>query len=197
MFFKDNMTLLAECAVADLGRNTETLVKESRIISSYDAIEEAAEEIVYAAEMVPVTRVGNDLLTEMQYIAPYMQNNEITSVAEALNNIARANGLPDKSVGLLVESQECVTRMISEALKKGKSTGDAMLAKVKKGESLIDKLKTKGFTVKKKKSASTKKPKSVKNEEGTNTGSQAPGENISDTRADGQDNPVSNTALGV
>jgi hypothetical protein len=186
MLFKDPITLLAECAAADIGRSTETAVTESQIISTYASIEEASEEVIYAPEMVPVVKVGNDFLTEMQYLAPYIQNNGISSVAEALDNIAEANNLPPKSVGLLVESQECVTKMIDEALDKSKVAGSKVLGKIKKGEGLIDKLTKGGYKVKKKKSVKEGKgcdncPKSSKNEEGVDTGSQAPGENVDDT----------------
>jgi hypothetical protein len=194
MFFKDSLSLLAECAAIDLSANTEMAVNESQIISAYSSIEEASEEVVYAPEMVPVVRVGNDLLTEMQYLAPYIQNNDISSVAEALDNIAEANNLPPKSIGLLVESQECVTDMIDQAIAKSDNAGKKMLGKVKKGEGLIEKLKKKGFTVKKKKRKKSVKEgcgdsknecgdrrKSAKNEEGTNSGTDAPGDAVDDT----------------
>lgn len=186
MFFSDNVSLLAECAANDLSANTEMAVSESQVISAYSTIEEASEEISYGPEMVPVIKVGNDFLTEMQFLAPYIQNNGITSVAEALDNIAEANNLPEKSVGLLVESQGCVCDMIDQAIAKSTGAGKKMVEKVKKGESLIEKLKNKGYKVKKKKSVKESKcgkdcGKSGKNEEGVNSGSQAPGENVDDT----------------
>lgn len=150
MFFKDPITLLAECAEADLNYNLETTIEESKIISAYDKIEELEEEVNYAAEFVPVMKIADNYYTEMQYLAPYMQNNDIRNVAEALNNIAEANNLAPKEVGLIVESQDCVTDKINEALGK-KNT--KFLGKVKKGEDLVSKLKSNGFKVKKKKSS--------------------------------------------
>lgn len=152
MFFKDSLTLLSEVAAADLGRDTEFRINESTIINNYEEIEEVNEEVVYGPQMVPVLNIGGDLLTEMQYLAPYFMNNPIETVEEALDDIAAANNLPPKSVGLLVESQECVTDMIDQAIAKSKGAGSNMLKKVAKGESLVDRLKKNGYKVKKKKS---------------------------------------------
>jgi hypothetical protein len=75
--------------------------------------------------------------------------------------------------------------MIDESLDKSKVAGSKMLGKIKKGEGLIDKLTKGGYKVKKKKSVKEGKAcegcKSSKNEEGVDTGSQAPGENVDDT----------------
>ena len=154
MLFKDPITLLAECADYDLNANIELSIDEAQLLSAYSNIEEVTEEVHYAPEMVPVINIAGEYYTEMQYIAPYMQANKINSVAEALNNIARANSLDEQAVGLLIESQECVTDKINEALGK-KNT--KFLGKVKKGEELAEKLKKNGFNVKKKKSCSKNK----------------------------------------
>ena len=95
-------------------------------------------------------KIDGEFYTEMQYIAPYMQNNDIANIAEALDNIAYANNLNKHAVGLIVESQECVTSKIKEALA---NKNFKFLGKVKKGEDLASRLKSNGFKVKKKKSS--------------------------------------------
>ena len=81
-----------------------------------------------------------------------MTSNGITSVAEALNNVAQVNGLQEKAVGLLIESDDQVKSMINKAAKKGSKAKERALDKVKKATKLPEKLKKEGFSVKKKKS---------------------------------------------
>lgn len=40
MFFKDPLSLLAECAASDMGGKTETAIKESQVRSGWESIEE-------------------------------------------------------------------------------------------------------------------------------------------------------------
>ena len=114
MFIRDTYSLLAEAAAMDLDANTSSALTESQIDSIMESIEEVSEDIVYTAEMVSVIKVGDDYLTEMNALYPYMTSNGITSVAEALNNVARVNGLQEKAVGLLIESDKQVKDMINK-----------------------------------------------------------------------------------
>lgn len=152
-YIKDPTTLLVECAGRDLVNDTETTLRESAILSTYQSIEECAEDPTYSAAIVPVMKIGNDYLTEMNYLYPYMHNCGISSISEALDDVAAANRLAPHTVGLLVESQEYVTGMINEALGKNKNKA---LNKVSKAEKLVDDLKKKGFPVKKKKKSPKK-----------------------------------------
>ena len=156
MFIKDPYNLLAEAASMDLENDTSMALTESQVNSVLESIDEVDEDIVYTAEMVSVIRVGNDYLTEMNSLYPYMQSNDITSVAEALNNVAKVNGLQEKAVGLLIESDAKVKNMVDEAAKKGTSAKKKALDKVKKATKLPAKLKKEGFPVKKKKSKTAK-----------------------------------------
>ena len=145
-YIKDTLSILAECATADVGTSKRSIVEESAIRSDYNAIEEAAEPVVITAEMVTVVKVGNDYMTEMNCLVPYMKTFGVTSVEEALNNVAVANGLPERSVGLLVESKAA-----------GNSKAkDACLKKVSKATDLVNKLKSKGIPVKAKKEVCSK-----------------------------------------
>lgn len=151
MFIRDTYSLLAEAAAMDLETNTSSALTESQIDSIMESIEEVSEDIVYTAEMVSVIKVGDDYLTEMNALYPYMTSNGITSVAEALNNVAKVNGLQEKAVGLLIESDKQVKDMINKAAEKGSKAKEKALDKVKKATKLPEKLKKQGFTVKKKK----------------------------------------------
>lgn len=151
MFIRDTYSLLAEAAAMDLETNTSSALTESQIDSIMESIEEVSEDIVYTAEMVSVIKVGDDYLTEMNALYPYMTSNGITSVAEALNNVAKVNGLQEKAVGLLIESDKQIKDMINKATEKGSKAKEKALDKVKKATKLPEKLKKQGFPVKKKK----------------------------------------------
>ena len=154
-YIKEPLSLLAECAMTDMRTDTESLYTESQIKTAYNSVDEIVnEDFKWGADTVPVmTFKDGTMLTEMNYLAPYMRDNEITSVEEALNDVATANRLQPKQVGLLVESQECVDSMIDQAIAKGGKQKTKTFDKLFKGQSLIDKLKKKGYPVKKKKSS--------------------------------------------
>ena len=151
MFIKDPYSLLAEAASMDLSVNTSVALTESQVNTIMESFDEVSEDVVYTAEMVSVIKVGDDYLTEMNTLYPYMKSNNITSVAEALNNVAAVNGLQEKAVGLLIESDDRTAEMIQEACKKGGKAKEKALDKIKKATKIPAKLKKEGFPVKKKK----------------------------------------------
>ena len=169
MFIKDPYSLLAEAAENDLSVNTSMALTESQVNSIIESFDEVSEDVVYTAEMVSVIKVGDDYLTEMNALYPYMKSNGITSVAEALNNVAAVNGLQEKAVGLLIESDERTSEMLAEACKKGSKAKEKALDKIKKATKIPAKLKKEGFPVKKKK-ADKNKSKSAKDEGCTKEG---------------------------
>ena len=150
MFIKDPYSLLVEAAENDLSVNTSMALTESQVNSIMESFDEVSEDVVYTAEMVSVIKVGDDYLTEMNALYPYMKSNGITSVAEALNNVAAVNGLQEKAVGLLIESDERTSEMLAEACKKGSKAKEKALDKIKKATKIPAKLKKEGFPVKKK-----------------------------------------------
>lgn len=151
MFIKDPYSLLAEAAELDLSINTAAALTESQVNTIMESFDEVDEDVVYTAEMVSVVQVGGDYLVEMNALYPYMKSNNITSVAEALNNVAAVNGLQEKAVGLLIESDDRTAEMIQEACKKGGKAKEKALDKIKKATKIPAKLKKEGFPVKKKK----------------------------------------------
>ena len=157
MFIKDPYSLLAEAASMDLSVNTSVALTESQVNTIMESFDEVSEDVVYTAEMVSVIKVGDDYLTEMNTLYPYMKSNNITSVAEALNNVAAVNGLQEKAVGLLIESDDRTAEMIQEACKKGGKAKEKALDKIKKATKIPAKLKKEGFPVKKKKSKGSAK----------------------------------------
>lgn len=161
-FIKNSFNILSEAAASDLSVDTEGYITESEILKRYDTIEEVAEEVVFSAESVPVIAVGEDYLTTMNFLHPFMESNNITSVSQALDCVAEANNLPPRGVGLLVESEEHIESIREKAKEKFKKDKDKnaknkVLDKIKKGTDLTDNLKKKGFKVKKK--PTKKKPK--------------------------------------
>lgn len=157
MFIKDPYSLLAEAASMDLSVNTSVALTESQVNTIMESFDEVSEDVVYTAEMVSVVQVGGDYLVEMNALYPYMKSNNITSVAEALNNVAAVNGLQEKAVGLLIESDDRTAEMIQEACKKGCKAKEKALDKIKKATKIPAKLKKEGFPVKKKKSKGSAK----------------------------------------
>lgn len=157
MFIKDPYSLLAEAASMDLSVNTSVALTESQVDTIMESFDEVSEDVVYTAEMVSVVKVGGDYLVEMNALYPYMQSNNITSVAEALNNVAKVNGLQEKSVGLLIESDDKTKSLIEAANKKCGKAKEKALDKIKKATKIPAKLKKEGFPIKKKKSKGSAK----------------------------------------
>ena len=149
-YIKDSFSILAECAAIDLP-DTRRVVRESEVRSDYENIEEAETNYVATAEMIPVVQIGEAYYTESQFMAPFMRDAEIKSMVEALDCIAEANGLPAKSVGILVESECAISAMIEKACQKesGKAK-DAVMNKIGKATDLVKTLKDKGYPVKRK-----------------------------------------------
>ena len=148
-YIKDSFSILAECAAIDLP-DTQRIVRESEVRSDYENIEEAEGAYTVRAEMVPVVKIGENYYTEAQFMAPFMRDTNIRSMAEALDAIAEANNLPEKSVGLLIESECAVSAMIEKACQKGTKAKDTLMDKIGKASDLAKDLKSKGFPVKRK-----------------------------------------------
>lgn len=151
-FVKDSLSLLIEASASDLNYSTTKVMKESTVRSGYASIEEVSESVVYGPEIVPVVQIGNEFFTEMNFLHPFMKTNRINSIAEALNMVARANGLREGAIGLLIESEKGVDECIGKALESGgNKKKDGVLDKIGKAVDLSGKLKKKGIKVKKKK----------------------------------------------
>ena len=147
---KDSFSILAECAAIDLP-DTRRVVRESQLKNEYESIEEASQEYYVTAEMVPVVSLGNEYYTETQFMAPFMRDAGIGSITEALDHIARANNLPERSVGLLIESSCSVDSMIEKACKsESTKVRDNVMNKVGKATDLVKNLKSKGYPIKRK-----------------------------------------------
>ena len=152
LFVKDAFKILVEAATDDLAADTAEQLENDQIISTYNDLDECGDTYSVTAEMVAVVKIGDEYFTEMNYLAPYMQDANIKSVVEAINNVAKANGLNEGDVGLLVDSQDSIDEMIEVAVAKGGKAKANTLAKLAKAENLFGKLKSSGVAVKKKKS---------------------------------------------
>ena len=162
-FVKDTLSLLIEASEIDIKRSSKSILRESTVRSNYRNIGEASEEVIYGPEIVPVVRMKDGYYTEMSFLHPYMKSAGITSIAEALNNVASANNLAKGAVGLLIESNECVGDCISKAIESADPNKEnSVLNKIDKATGLSDKLKSKGIDVKTKKQAKCKECGKVK-----------------------------------
>lgn len=148
-FIKDINSLLIETMTSDMKYDVSRTINESAIRDEYAKLESVSQPIVYGAEMIPVVKVDGKFFTEMNFLAPYMKTNGIKSVTEALDNLAKANNLPAKAVGLLVESQGDVTAELKKACEAGK--GKAAHKKVDKATEICKKLEGDGYCVRCKK----------------------------------------------
>lgn len=149
-YIKDTYNILAECANTDFP-NTERAIMESEVESKYSKIEEASTDYSVSAEMVPVSVIDGKYYTEAYFLAPFMRDAKISSMVEALDYVAEANGLKKTSVGLLVESDDFVKKMINKE-KDNAAKLKATIKKVDKSNDLVNHLKSKGYPVLKKKS---------------------------------------------
>ena len=149
-YIKDTYSIIAECANVDLP-NTERAVLESEVESTYAKIEESTQSYAVVAEMVPVFSIDGKYYTEAYFLAPFMRDAKISSMVEALDYIAEANGLQRCDVGLLIESGDFVKNMIDKS-KDNAGKLKTTIAKVDKSNNLAKHLKDKGYPVLKKKS---------------------------------------------
>lgn len=162
-FVKDALSLLIEASEIDIKRSSKSILRESTVRSNYRNIGEASEEVIYGPEIVPVVHMKDGYYTEMSFLHPYMKSAGITSIVEALNNVASANNLDKGAVGLLIESNECVGDCISKAIESADPNKEnSVLNKIDKATGLSDKLKSKGIDVKTKKQAKCKECGKVK-----------------------------------
>lgn len=155
MNIKSNIQLLAEAAATDLQINTQAAVELDSIKESYNSIPTAEGYCVTEAADVVVNKIGNDYYVEMVNLSPFMLDSGITTIAKALNLVAEANGLPAKSVGLVIDSQESVNNMLASSDARAKSTGNTKIrenavAKIQKNIAIANKLISEGYKVTKK-----------------------------------------------
>ena len=155
MNIKSNIQLLAEAAAADLQINTQAVVELDAIKESYNSIPTAEGYCVTEASDVIVNKIGNGYYVEMVNLSPFMLDSGITTIAKALNLVAEANGLPAKSVGLVIDSQESVNGMLANSDARAKSTGNTKIrenavAKIQKNIAIANKLISEGYKVVKK-----------------------------------------------
>lgn len=156
MDIKSNLQLLSEAAAIDTKINTKAAMRYDVVREAYKAIPEATEAMVTEASDVIVTATSDgNYYVEMVNLAPFMLDSGIKSVAIALDKVAESYGLPDRSVGLVVESQSFVDYTLESARAKAESTGNTKilenaLSKVNKNNAIIAKLMSEGYEVVKK-----------------------------------------------
>ena len=164
MDIKNNLSLLAEAASTDMKMNTAANVKLDTVKEAYAAIPTISEPAVTEAADVIVNGTKDGYFVEMVNLAPFMMDAGIKDIGKALNLVAEANGLESKSVGLVVESQSSVEKILASANERAKKTGNYKLienavSKVNKNNAIIHRLLTEGYKVAKKSDDSKVCPK--------------------------------------
>ena len=157
MDIKTNMALLAEAAAIDANLNIVNEANVDAVRESYNSIPECVGITVTEAADVVVTPVAGDYFVEMTNLAPFLLDSGIRSVSKALDMVAEANGLEPKSVGLIIDSQDTVSRMLYESTAKAKRTGndkirENAISKVSKNIAIAKRLMSEGYKVAKKRS---------------------------------------------
>lgn len=157
MDIKTNMALLAEAAAIDANLNIVNEANVDAVRESYNSIPECVGITVTEAADVVVTPVAGDYFVEMTNLAPFLLDSGIRSVSKALDMVAEANGLEPKSVGLIIDSQDTVSRMLYESTAKARKTGndkirENAISKVNKNIAIAKRLMSEGYKVAKKRS---------------------------------------------
>lgn len=156
MNISSNLQLLSEAAKTDMEINTSSSAKYDKVVEAYKAIPEIDGISVTEASDVIVTATKYDeYYVEMVNLAPFMLDSGIKSISKALDLVAEANGLPAKSVGLVVESQSVVDAQLKNAMNRSRSSGnytiiENAIKKVNNNNATIHKLLEKGYDVVKK-----------------------------------------------
>lgn len=157
MDIKTNMALLAEAAAIDANLNIVNEANVDAVRESYNNIPECVGITVTEAADVVITPVAGDYFVEMTNLAPFLLDSGIRSVSKALDMVAEANGLEPKSVGLIIDSQDTVSRMLYESTAKARKTGndkirENAISKVNKNIAIAKRLMSEGYKVAKKRS---------------------------------------------
>ena len=156
MDIKSNLQLLSEAAAYDTAINTKASVRLDTVREAYNAIPEMPSDMVTEASDVVISAAPDgNYYVEMTNLAPFMLDSGIKSIAKALDLVAEANFLPEKSVGLVVESQAYIESTLKLARIKADSTGnpkilESALNKVNKNNAVVAKLLSEGYKVAKK-----------------------------------------------
>ena len=157
MDIKSNLSILAEAAALDTQLNVVNEANVDLVRESYESIPECEGITVTEAADVVVTPVGDDYYVEMVNLAPFLLDSGIRSIAKALDMVAEANQLEPKSVGLIIESQESVSKMLADSSARATKIGndkirENAMTKVSKNIAIAKKLMSEGYKVAKKRS---------------------------------------------
>ena len=153
------LKILSSITESDIDDNDDLEITdvESELNDEYDDDDvdelDDDEDIEYTEEMVHVFgRKNGQYLVEADLLAKYMVSSNIKSVKEAIGNIAKCNSIDASKIGLLIESSDYVSNLISEA--KCMKTDKSKKKLLEEGSStakFLKNVKTEGIKVVKKK----------------------------------------------
>lgn len=153
----NTLTAITEC---DCGCEDDLEIAdvEEKLNNEYEELEEIEDDIDYTEEMVHLfSKTGKDgstnYLVESDMLVKYMTSKNITSIKEAFEKIAEANNINVNTMVLLVESNEFVSNIITEAKEsKGSKRCKKTLNDASSTAKFLKTVKTEGIKVAKKKS---------------------------------------------
>lgn len=158
IFGKDPYDILMEACRSECGE-CDDLVEdeiEREIEDEYVEVEELEEELPYTAEMVNVIEQsiegGNRYLIDIDDLAKFMEKECEDDPLEALKKIAKANNLEESSMHVVIESDDFIEELLTEAKADNKAGSKKKLGKVSGVTKLLKDIKNKGIKVLKKKS---------------------------------------------
>ena len=103
--------------------------------------------ISYTAEMIPVFEHESSYLVEMDNIVKYMSSNDIKDIREAMEDIARENGISMSKLALVVETKQYMNSVMESAIQMSKAGNKALLEDCELSMKLLNMLKEDGIKV--------------------------------------------------
>lgn len=160
MVNKTAFDIISECSLTD-GYNTNSMFDSDvdvELNTLYKDIAKAIDgnAIVYTPASIPVLQVDSEddhpFVVELDMLAKYMQTNSIVDIEQGVKDIAEANHIDASNLYVLIESEDEVREYLEEAKKIRKATGSKKkIAGTINTASILNKLKTKGIKIAKKK----------------------------------------------
>ena len=169
MFNKNAFEIISEASLTDNFMTNPVFDSDVDVefSSLYDSIAEVPEaEVIYPAESIPVLKCScknpdrcekdccdeaASYFVELDMLEKFMESNQITDVAEAMQILANENDISLDEFAILIESEDVAREILEEAKKHKKATGNGKkITGVYTTANLLKGMKTKGIKVAKK-----------------------------------------------
>ena len=150
MLSKTCIDIIKEAALSENYNNSDMINEELR--SDYNSCIKgmpviSKKYISYTAEMIPVFEHESSYLVEMDNIVKYMSSNDIKDIREAMEDIARENGISMSKLALVVETKQYMNSVMESAIQMSKAGNKALLEDCELSMKLLNMLKEDGIKV--------------------------------------------------